>query len=141
MMHTQKNLCSTPPKSLFWIDDDEDELYLINRLIPQHWPLCQYRLFNDPLEALDILQKAAPENMPQMLITDLNMPSLSGLELLFLLRKKLNSVHTEIRILSGVIPTQEALVSHLEEMPLIYIEKPFSLSSLFTSSENPHNSH
>lgn len=71
-------------QSIFVVDDDEDDQFLLRQVLTQHTPEASIRVLNDGEELLTAL--AGEQPLPDLVLLDLNMPRMSGLEALRHLR-------------------------------------------------------
>lgn len=69
-----------PLKKLLLVDDDENFNFLSKRIIRKQYPDCEVHVVLNGQEALDHLQQ--PNNLPQAILLDLNMPVVSGYDFL-----------------------------------------------------------
>lgn len=72
--------------SIWLVDDDPDELFLVSKALRRLEPNVTIRTFEDPCEVLDAFHKQRLQGqLPDLLVTDVNMPQMSGPSLLKLL--------------------------------------------------------
>ena len=84
--------------SVFIAYDDEDDRLLLQYAFAKHSPECQLFFAEDGLALLDAL--ATINSEPCLIILDLNMPRLNGLEALQILRHNSRYADTPIVILT-----------------------------------------
>ena len=107
-----------PPKRVLLVDDEHTAIKLYEKILT---PLgCNITVASD---GQDAWLKMTPENMPQLIISDIVMPKMDGFA--FLKQLKLNSETTDIPIL--VVSTQ----GHMEYAIILagadaFLDKPFS---------------
>lgn len=72
--------------SIWIVDDDPDELFLICKALRRLEPNANILSFEDPYEVLDAFQKQRMQGeLPDLFVSDVNMPQMSGPTLLKLL--------------------------------------------------------
>ncbi|QMW02705.1 response regulator [Spirosoma foliorum] len=116
-----------PTHAVFIADDDEDDRLLLKYAFAQHSPECELIFAEDGLALLDALAQLTSE--PCLIILDLNMPRLNGLEALQVLRLSTQYKHTPIVILttsSDSTDRQDAYALGANE----YLIKPISVDLL-----------
>lgn len=116
-----------PTHAVFIADDDEDDRLLLKYAFTQYSPECELIFAEDGLALLDALARLKSE--PCLIILDLNMPRLNGLEALQVLRLSSQYAHTPIVILttsSDATDRQYAYSLGANE----YLTKPISLDLL-----------
>jgi len=83
---------------VFIADDDEDDQYLLQLCFTEHSPAFRLHFSKNGKEFLaDLAQVLVP---PQLLLLDLNMPFMGGLETLHILRNNPRYAETPIVILT-----------------------------------------
>jgi len=85
------------PFSVVIVDDDEDALRLFGAMVRQAVPDAQIRLAPDGETALRMVRESAPD----LLLSDLDLPGMSGLELCMSLRGTSVADRCEMVIISG----------------------------------------
>ncbi len=113
------------------VDDQRDMLDLLKRIIEDKTNY-QVDITPDPIEVPRILE----ENPFDLLITDLRMPHLDGLELLEIIRKKDNQI--PIVILTGY-GTIESAVEAMQKGAFSFITKPFKNQEILLTIEKVFN--
>jgi len=93
MLRTEAN------KSVFIVDDDNVFIELTKQMFQQINSNITVKTFHDGLELLGTLSKGIQP--PNLIVLDLNMPGLSGIETLKALRSKENSAEVPIIMLSS----------------------------------------
>lgn len=71
---------------VFLVDDDEDDVFLLQRVFAQHSPICLLEPLADGEHLLKALSQA--RMLPRLILLDLNMPVMGGLEALRLIRRQ-----------------------------------------------------
>lgn len=108
-------------KKVFIVDDEEDMLENCCRLLNKWGYTCLSE--SDSERAMEVIQKARPD----ILVTDLKMPGVDGLELL----KEAKSFDPNLMvILITAYATVETAVKAMKEGAFDYIPKPFSSEQL-----------
>ncbi len=105
-----------PKYSIVVVDDDENVLAIFKALSSKI--KCDISAFINPLEALSHISLKEPD----LCIFDINMPEMSGLELLKETKKKYP--HTEVIIISGMATVENAITA-IKEGAYDLIQKPF----------------
>lgn len=100
-------LPSTPPPVVFVVDDEPAVLRAVGRML--RGLDLDVRFFAEPATSLE----AAQLQEPRLLITDMRMPGMNGLELLTALRRRWPKV--EVILHTGTPPAGVAGVSILEK--------------------------
>lgn len=103
---------------LIYVVDDEP---MIGTIVELSLQMRQYRtsVFKDPAVALEAFIEA--KDKPDMLITDYNMPGLTGIDLI----RACTEAHPKLKsiLLSGTV--DESFLRTLEPQPDKFIAKPF----------------
>lgn len=73
-------------QSVFIVDDDEDDQFLLQRVFQQYLPACRLKVLDNGIALLDHLQTA--EQLPALILLDLNMPYMGGFEALAQMRQE-----------------------------------------------------
>ena len=89
------------------IDDDQDDLDLLKRVFQKHFPDIHTIYFTDPVEALHAITQEL-FLVPDYIITDINMPKLTGDALIAELRQRPELDQTIICVLSTHMPEDKA---------------------------------
>ncbi len=101
------------------VEDDAFMQTILNQSLVQHYHITT---FNNGLEAIAFLQKG---NIPDVIISDLNVPQVNGLQLIEQLKSSGFFSAVPIIILSGEKSTEKK-IECLEAGADDYIEKPFN---------------
>lgn len=86
-------------KKILMIDDDD-----INNYIAEEWINTNYHdeadlmVFSDAEEAVDFLRTCPEQTFPDLIMSDLKMPSFDGFEFIELYEKEFYSQHPDTRI-------------------------------------------
>ncbi|MEO1368403.1 MAG: response regulator [Acidobacteriota bacterium] len=103
---------------IFMVDDEADLVWTTTRHFQRELPDFDFQGFSDPVEAL----KAFNEKPPHLLITDLRMKALDGLELVRVVRERSPDLMVLVVTAYG---TPEIRQQALELGVLEIVEKPF----------------
>lgn len=83
-------------KSILYIEDDELDVICFERaLLKFNLPIIFYTAYNG-IEALELLEGNNKISTPDIIVLDLSMPKMNGIEFLKVLRK--NSIYDSVRI-------------------------------------------
>jgi len=102
------------------IDDKFENLQLVFSIIKKHLPNFEVFQTNNPENAFNITNSV----MPDVIITDWDMPVISGLDLIKSFKKNINTKHIPIIMATGVMITSENLKTALNAGATDYIRKP-----------------
>jgi two-component system chemotaxis response regulator CheY len=89
------------------IDDDQDDLDLLKRVFKKHFPDIHTIYFSDPVDALQAITQELIV-APDYIITDINMPKMTGDVLVAELRQRPELDQTIICVLSTHMPEEKA---------------------------------
>ncbi len=105
-------------KKILIVDDDMNDLENINLILKKE----RYKVTtaDNGADALDL----AIRDQPDAILIDIKMPTLSGYDLLRLLREKVN--HKVKMIYVSIVPKHEADLSDIDG----FVQKPFTPESL-----------
>lgn len=110
---------SSAPFRLFVLDDDASIGEMLTRALTDAGR--EVKRFGSPIQALTEVQRDPPD----LIITDLNMPGMSGLE--FLKRVKAEHPHVEVILITG-FGSKEVAIEALRLGVSDFIEKPLELA-------------
>lgn len=102
------------------VDDDIDNLQIIYALITEYLPEYEVLQTNNPENVLSI----APKAKPDLIITDWDMPKISGIELIKLLKADYKTKDIPVIMITGIMITAKNLKIALESGAVDYIRKP-----------------
>ena len=109
-------------KPIWLVDDDQSIRFVLEKaLLRENLPS---RSFTHPREVLQALEKATPEDGPQILVSDIRMPGGSGLDLLAKVKEKLPSLPV---IIMTAFSDLESAVSAFQGGAFEYLPKPFDV--------------
>ena len=116
---------------LLLVEDNEDDAFLTQRTLRRQQVAHEVVLVRDGAEALDFLfargayRERDPEDLPQVVLLDINLPKVSGLEVLRTLRE-----HEPTRLLPVVMLTsskQESdIVASYSGRANSFVQKPIN---------------
>lgn len=117
------------------IDDDKINNFLNRSIIEKNYGSdCLVTEYTNPEEAFDFLKSCAQENsknVPDVILLDINMPEMSGFELLEKMRdENVSLVNTKMFILSSSLDPNDIERSIQFESVVNFISKPLNNSKL-----------
>lgn len=121
------------PIKLVILDDDPDDLTLLKEIFFEKG-FTQLKYFSDGKKCLDYLQECADEELPNTVLTDLNMPLISGYDII----KKIKSNQRLLHINVMVCSTSNAQTSIDECLQLgakDYFVKPHKIAGYYELAE------
>ena len=92
-MHQPKNL-------IFIVDDDPDDRQIILDAFLEHTNMLDYVFLEDGKELLDTLKSSEAADYPSLIILDLNMPGMLGLQVLKEIRSNSRYSHIPIIVMT-----------------------------------------
>ena len=129
LIHSRKGKNQEEKKPrLLVVDDNDDILWLLSDKLGSEF---------DVMEAVDGSAglKLATENMPDLVITDLMMPRMDGVELCKKLKTDLRTSHIPVIMLTAKAAPEDKLAG-LETGADDYITKPFEIREVLVRSRN-----
>jgi CheY-like chemotaxis protein len=108
----------TMSNMILLVDDSEEDAELTARALHRSNALNEIVVITDGVEALDYLfgrtgdDKKEPKGAPALIVLDLHMPKIGGLELLRRLRAAEPTRRTPVLILSGTKDERDVVASH-----------------------------
>jgi two-component system nitrogen regulation response regulator GlnG len=109
-------------KPIWIVDDDQSIRFVLEKaLLRENLPS---RSFTNPREVLLALEKATPDEGPQILVSDIRMPGGSGLDLLAKVKERLPSLPV---IIMTAFSDLESAVSAFQGGAFEYLPKPFDV--------------
>ena len=121
----------TKNEILLIVEDNEDMRNYIASIFKHLYRIIEAK---DGKEGVEMAQK----HIPDIIISDVMMPQLSGIELCNLLKTNSNTNHIPIILLTAVTE-EEMMLKGLNEMADDYITKPFTIKVLKTKVANLTN--
>ena len=111
----------------FVVEDDDDHAYLIERNLRREIPECTIERAHDGEEALHILRNTETAARPDLILLDLKLPKLNGLEVLKALKNdsSLRSIPVVMLTTSRADGDRESAYSHHVNS---YLVKPMELT-------------
>ncbi|MEI7895639.1 MAG: response regulator [bacterium] len=101
------------------IDDEQTMRLLLEKFLSKNYDVVAKK---DGKEALEWLE----ENLPDLIISDIQMPNMDGYDFLTMLRKRGFTKHTPVIMLSGASEKSEDRVRCYQAGAQDYLTKPFS---------------
>ena len=114
---------------IFLIDDNNIDLLISHKLLLKYDPELEIREFSKAREAAALLQEAhRPEDRPDLILLDLNMPGMNGWEFLEAIR---TIPHPPlVYILTSSLDERDKSMSAQYEVVKGYITKPLNNASI-----------
>ena len=109
------------------IEDDQDLLEFSKRKLSEKYCVITA---SDGIPALDIIKK----NQPDIIVSDIIMPKMSGIQFCMRLKKNIETCHIPIILLSG-LSSKENVIQGLESGADNYITKPYDYELLISKME------
>ena len=117
------NSSTEPSNYILVAEDDQDVAFLITEMLKEEG--YEYVWAQDGQEAIDIINK----QMPNLLITDIMMPRMDGIELIKKIREEDDKRHLPIIVVSARTEDADRLIG-LEAGAEVYLGKPFNSEEL-----------
>lgn len=109
-------------KKILVVDDEKSICMLLENFLAQDYDVFS---FNDGIEGLNWLEK----NLPDLIISDIQMPNMDGYEFLTSVRQRGFTKHTPIIMLSGKSESKERIKCYRLGAQ-DYLTKPFNPEEL-----------
>jgi PAS domain S-box-containing protein len=116
------------PPSVLVVDDDPDQLTLVSRLLLQAGFTVESA--SDALTAFDLAKKTQPD----LIISDVMMPEINGIELCNMIRSHEDLSITPVLLLSAIRKDTETIVEGLREGADDYLEIPYEAEILIAKA-------
>ena len=97
-------MVSNNRKTIFIVDDDPDDRQIILDSFLENTAPIDYIFIENGGQLMDTLHQASPEDLPALILLDLNMPGLPGLQAL-----KEIKTHTSFRHIPTIVLTTSTL--------------------------------
>ncbi len=110
-------------KPIWIVDDDQSSRFVLEKALMREG--LPTRSFTHPREVLQALVSVTPEEMPQVLVSDIRMPGGSGLDLLDKLKQQLPALPV---IIMTAYSDLDSAVSAFQGGAFEYLPKPFDLT-------------
>jgi DNA-binding NarL/FixJ family response regulator len=117
---------------IFIVDDNIDNLKTFINIFEQCCPLYDIFQTNNPLNAVDIALKVSPN----LIITDWDMPKLSGIDIIKQLKEKKETKNIPVIMATGVHITSVDLQNALETGAVDFIRKPIDQIELIARTHS-----
>lgn len=117
---------------IFIIDDEEVNLFLTQQMLVKFGPKENIHTFVSAEEALGSIQAAGDEDIPDVILLDLNMPVINGWEFLDVLKPQWERLRKKckIYILTSSLNYADEAAAKDHSMISGIIHKPITLESL-----------
>ena len=115
-------------KKILLVEDNSDDIELMKRAMRKSTVKCELKVVMDGLQAIEYLKsKNINEYMPNLIILDLNLPKISGLDLLKKIRSMIKFKNIPIVVLSTSREESDLLRAY-QLHSKSYIRKPVGFS-------------
>ncbi len=113
-------------KKIVVVDDDEVHNFVTQRLIRQFDKECEVATYISPVKALDLLLKSPDDDLPDIILLDINMPGMDGFE--FLTKMSENGLSDKVQVIMYSSSTYNDDKKRAKSYSNVigYMEKPFS---------------
>jgi DNA-binding response OmpR family regulator/anti-sigma regulatory factor (Ser/Thr protein kinase) len=116
--------CRLPGVSIWVLDDNVDMRRYLSNLVTPHWTVVTFPTAERVLEALSV-------TVPDLILSDVTLPGMSGLDLLAALRARPATAHVPVLLLSARAG-EEATLEGLHAGADDYLVKPFTARELLS---------
>jgi DNA-binding response OmpR family regulator len=116
------------PVKIFLVEDHAPDVFLVEKALREHNVTFELIRFEDGEQALEDFRQWEPDTAPDLIILDLNVPKIDGMDLLRAIRS--DPAGTQIPI--AVLTSSRAVRDKVDAMALgadRFITKPFDLRS------------
>jgi CheY-like chemotaxis protein len=119
------------------VEDNEDDIILTKRALQKNNILNELVIARDGAEAIDYLfnQNIKKENLPQVILLDLNLPKINGLEVLKKIRENESTKYLPVVILTSSKEEQDLIQSY-NLCANSYIRKPVDFNQFMEAVKN-----
>jgi len=111
------------------VEDNPEDIAVTRRVLKHNKLDIGLAIATSGRQALDALQNKARENLPQLILLDINLPDISGIDLLTLIKKDKNLNDIPVVILTGSNEDQDIQKSY-DLGASSYLVKPISNDAL-----------
>ncbi len=111
------------------LDDDPDDLYLLKEVFLEKG-FSQLQYFSDGQECLKYLDSCTDEELPDTVLTDLNMPLISGYDIIKKIKSSGRLLHINVLVCS-TSGTQASIDQCRELGASDYFVKPYKISGYY----------
>ena len=112
--------------SIYLVDDDEDDMMLLKEALENAIVSVCITEVGDGKELIDLINLKNPASLPTLILMDMNMPRVNGLEALFALKSSLKTQHIPV-IMISTSTDQQLIRKAYEEGVCAFIIKPVSI--------------
>lgn len=110
------------------VDDDEMTLFIHEKIMQRCELKTPYRSFNSAQLCLDYLSRDDDDSKLFLLLLDINMPGMSGWEMLEYLESDLNHLNILVIMATSSVDFEDRKRAEKFEFVIDFIEKPFSIN-------------
>ena len=112
------------------VDDDEISLLLLKQIIKITNFHVAPQIFNGAQKALDFLQGRPDKNLPVIIFLDINMPIMTGWDLLHILQKDDFNKELYVIIVSSSVNAKDKEKAFSFSKVIDFVEKPFDVKAI-----------
>jgi len=117
-------------KKIIIIDDEPINCFIVEQLCKKISLSSNIISFSDSTVAFSFLDTLAKEEMPELLFIDLNMPMLSGWELLETTRDKLILAQSKVIILTSSMLDEDKIRADKDPLIMSFLIKPVDINMI-----------
>jgi CheY-like chemotaxis protein len=118
---------------IFWyVDDDEDDQDFLKEALSERFPNISLKLFSKGEDMINEIPAVVNNSLPHLIILDLNMPGLSGKDLVSVIRAFPKLDHTKIAFFSTSSSPNDKRWA--DGCSALFLTKPFHHKELLVTS-------
>lgn len=99
-------------QTILIVDDNPDDVELTLRVLHSHRIANDIQVARDGVEAITFLKSQADHDLPSLVLLDLKMPRMDGLETLELIRKDVRTKHLPVVIMTTSREERDVVASY-----------------------------
>lgn len=110
-------------QTILVVDDNPDDVELTLRVLRSHRIANDVQVARDGVEAMALLEKASDQELPSLVLLDLKMPRMDGLEVLRRIRANPRTKHLPVTVMTTSREERDIVASY-ELGANSYVQKP-----------------
>lgn len=110
-------------QTILVVDDNPDDVELTLRVLRTHRIANDVQVARDGVEAMEFLEKTPDQELPSLILLDLKMPRMDGLEVLRRIRASPRTKHLPVTIMTTSREERDVVASY-ELGANSYVQKP-----------------